>query len=540
MLRSFVKRHALWIGFAAVVLPLVVLLGLQYVWLVDLQEKSAVAEVTYLRNYLEAVSSRVEFFYRKQAERALNLPASLFEVKERKKIEHYLAKKKPDGASALFVVGLSGEKWDGVLVFDPQRERFVEKADARLSQAIFIAVAPWKTLARKRAKFKADGFVVEEKDWENRIILNPVTDEKHAIVGLVGMVIDNDYFRKVVLPMAVEKSFPLFDDTPPRQDLRLTVRDAAGRLVLGEEGKDEPASEVTGRFAFLFSDWKMALGGGNMTAEEWAQSNFLLNISMSALLALVLVGGIVLALRTAAREIKLSRMKSDFVSNVSHELRTPIASVRVFGEFLRLGRARSEEKVREYIETESRRLTQLINNILDFSKIESGAKTYRFRPAHVESIVEGVAHTLAVSLKHKGFRLEYDPPAEPLPTLEVDAEAITQALSNLVDNAVKYSGDAMEVRIRLSRADGEALLAVEDHGIGISRDEQAKVFERFHRVSTGLVHNVRGSGLGLSIVSHIARAHGGSVDVRSEPGRGSTFTIHLPLPPQGENRCQAS
>jgi two-component system phosphate regulon sensor histidine kinase PhoR len=271
-----------------------------------------------------------------------------------------------------------------------------------------------------------------------------------------------------------------------------------------------------------------------MTAEEWAQSNFLLNVSMSALLALVLVGGIVLALRTAAREIKLSRMKSDFVSNVSHELRTPIASIRVFGEFLRLGRARTEEKIREYgeyIETESRRLTQLINNILDFSKIESGAKTYRFKPAQIESVVEAVARTLAVSLRHKGFRLDFDAPQEPMPAMEFDPDAITQAVSNLVDNAVKYSGDAAEVRVKLARENGTACISVVDHGIGISRDEQGKIFDRFHRVSTGLVHNVKGSGLGLAIVSHIAQAHGGSVTVKSEPGQGSTFTIHLPFHP---------
>jgi len=311
----------------------------------------------------------------------------------------------------------------------------------------------------------------------------------------------------------------------------LTVRDGDGRLVLGNPGNDDSSSEVTGRLGFIFSDWELALGG-NITAEEWAQSNFLLNISLSALLALVLVGGIVLALRIASREIKLSRMKSDFVSNVSHELRTPIASIRVFGEFLRLGRAQTEEKSRkygEYIETESRRLTQLINNILDFSKIESGAKTYEFEPSQIESIVGEAARTLELSLKHKGVRLLYDPPDGPLPPVEVDPDAITQAVSNLVDNAVKYSAGPTEVRMRLGRENGSALISVEDHGIGISRDEQAKIFERFHRVSTGLVHNVKGSGLGLSIVNHIAEAHGGSVTVQSEPGQGSTFTIHLPF-----------
>jgi signal transduction histidine kinase len=535
MVTRFVKRHMLWVGFAAVVLPLAVLLGLQYFWLVDLQRKSAVAETAYLRNYLDAVSSRVEYFYRKQAERALNVPASLFTVPSPKKIEHYFAKKKPEGAKALFVINLVSKDWGGILIFDPKRETFGESTDGRMQQAIFVATAPWKTLAYKGLAIKSHGISVEEKDKQNRIMLNPITDDSSKVVGLAGMIIDNDFFRRAVLPQVIKKSVPLFDDAASRQGLRMTVWDGEGHLVLGDKGDQESASEVKGRFAFVFSDWKVALGGRNMTAEEWAQSNFLLNVSLSALLALVLVGGIVLALRTAAREIRLSRMKSDFVSNVSHELRTPIASIRVFGEFLRLGRARTEEKIREYgeyIETESRRLTQLINNILDFSKIESGAKTYRFQPAQIETVVEGVARTLAVSLRHKGFQLEFDPPQEPMPPMEVDPDAITQAVSNLVDNAVKYSGASAEVRVKLARENGAACISVEDHGIGISRDEQGKIFDRFHRVSTGLVHNVKGSGLGLAIVSHIAQAHGGSVTVKSEPGRGSTFTIHLPFRPE--------
>ena len=204
----------------------------------------------------------------------------------------------------------------------------------------------------------------------------------------------------------------------------------------------------------------------------------------------------------------------------------------MFGEFLRLGRAKNEQKTREYgeyIETESRRLTQLINNILDFSKIESGAKTYRLEPASIESTVADTVRTLGVSLRHMGFRLTFESPREPLPVLQLDPDAISQALSNLVDNAVKYSKRPSEIRVSLKRAGNEALISVEDEGIGISRQEQGKIFERFHRVSTGLVHNVKGSGLGLSIVSHIARAHGGSVTVSSEPGSGSTFTIHLPF-----------
>ena len=224
-------------------------------------------------------------------------------------------------------------------------------------------------------------------------------------------------------------------------------------------------------------------------------------------------------------------MKSDFVSNVSHELRTPVASIRVFGELLRMGRAQDPEKVREYgehIESESRRLTRLIDNILDFSRIESGRKEYRFAEGDVREVVEAVIRTYEVRLASSGVKIVLEAPKDPLPPLRMDADGIAQAFQNLLDNAVKYSGESKEVVVTLSSGNGYVTIAVRDRGIGIARDEQRRIFERFHRVGTGLVHDVKGSGLGLSILHHIVAAHGGDVAVLSEPGKGSTFTMRLP------------
>jgi signal transduction histidine kinase len=269
-----------------------------------------------------------------------------------------------------------------------------------------------------------------------------------------------------------------------------------------------------------------------------ARRNFLLNLGLSAALAVALLGGLALALRMASREMKLSQMKSDFVSNVSHELRTPLASIRVFGELLRLGRVESTDKVREYgdyIETESRRLTQLINNLLDFASIESGRKQYRFEAADVRELVCETLKTFEVRLRQHGFRVAVDADPGPLPPVRLDPGAIAQSLSNLLDNAVKYSNrtEDKEIRVGLRREGDSIVISVQDHGVGIPRDEQKKIFDRFHRVGTGLVHDVKGSGLGLSIVQHIVEAHHGRVTVESRVGEGSTFSIHLPIEPAG-------
>ena len=210
--------------------------------------------------------------------------------------------------------------------------------------------------------------------------------------------------------------------------------------------------------SFVFTDWRFSLQGDFASPEKWAKANFAYNITLSALLAAVLIAGIALTLRTAMREMKLSAMKNEFVSNVSHELRTPLSSIRVFGEFMRRGRVTDQDKVKEYgtyIETESRRLTQLINNILDFSRIESGRKVYEFEPADIEEIIGGTLNSYGIRLRNSGIELEYCGPEEPLPELTVDPNAIDRALANLLDNAIKYSNGGDLSKVKLETTDGE-------------------------------------------------------------------------------------
>ncbi len=533
-IRQFLKLHRLWLGLGAVAIPLALLLGLQLKWLSSLERTSAIAERAWLSNYIEAVSSEVEFFYRAQAERTLNIPDELFGHPVGKMAAH-LRKKNVEGVHAIFVTRFDAAEapWHGLLVFDPERATWVEEGDNEaIFAAIDIALSPWEILANKGVLLTTHKMTVDEKDPSNRIVLSPISDDACRIIGVAGLVIDTEFFSEELLPRTIEKSLPKFFDERTRRNLLITVRDREGQAVIGPSRVFEHEEEVVDGLTFVFSDWTLGLGSRGTTSEQWARTNFLLNLSLTVALAVVLLGGITFMLRTASREVRLSRMKSEFVSNVSHELRTPLASIRVFGEFLRLGRVQDIEKSRkygEYIENESRRLTQLINNILDFSKIESGAKRYDLERTDLDEIVRESVHTWAVSLKHRGVHLRYEAPTVGTSEIVVDGDAIRQALANLVDNAVKYSDDGKEIVVSLRREQDRLDLSVRDEGIGISRSEQKKIFERFHRVGTGLVHDVKGSGLGLSIVQHIVLAHGGEILVDSEPGRGSTFSIRLPL-----------
>ena len=252
-------------------------------------------------------------------------------------------------------------------------------------------------------------------------------------------------------------------------------------------------------------------------------------------LSLLLAAGLVLTYRGVQKEVELAKIKSDFVSNVSHELRTPLALIRLYAETLELGRVPNPAKQHDYyctIRKESERLTALINNILDFSRIEAGRKEYDFRETNLPELVQTTLDSYRYQIEHQGFTLE-EHIADDIPAVNVDREAIARSLLNLVNNAIKYSSAERYLAVNLSRTNGSVKLEVVDHGIGIPGEEQAKIFEKFYRVCDPLVHNTKGSGLGLCLVRHIAHAHGGEIAVESTPGKGSKFTLLLPIARSG-------
>jgi signal transduction histidine kinase len=255
------------------------------------------------------------------------------------------------------------------------------------------------------------------------------------------------------------------------------------------------------------------------------------NYAVLGALSVLMIGGIFLTYRNISREMNLARLKSDFVANVSHELRTPLALIRLYAETLELGRINAKEKYHEYfriIREESERLTALINNILDFSRIEAGRKEYEFKETDLSQLVRSTLDSYRFQIEQHGFTFEENISSD-IPPVNVDREAIARSLLNLVNNALKYSKDKKFIGVNLYRANGSVKLEVQDHGIGIPPSEQEKIFEKFYRCGDPLVNNIKGSGLGLSLVRHIVRAHGGDVQVESTPNKGSKFTIALPL-----------
>lgn len=282
--------------------------------------------------------------------------------------------------------------------------------------------------------------------------------------------------------------------------------------------------------------------------QQQRRAGFSLLIGVSTLAAAI---GFVSAFRAFRKQQRLSEMKSNFVSSVSHELRAPIASLRLMAESLERGKVREAGRQHEYFRLmgqEGRRLSSLIENVLDYSRLEQGRKEFDFEPTDLVALLEATVRTMEPGATEQGVLLRLERPSDFAPQPVLDARALQQALVNLLDNALKHSPHGQTVLVGLapdresspdparapgtaSAPDGWFHLYVEDHGPGIPAAEQQKIFERFYRRGSELRRETPGVGLGLTIVKHIAEAHGGRALVHSTPGQGSRFVLELPLHP---------
>ena len=254
-------------------------------------------------------------------------------------------------------------------------------------------------------------------------------------------------------------------------------------------------------------------------------------------LAAVLVAGILATLSYVRRSTSLARLQAEFVQRVSHDLRTPLTSIRMFVETLQSGRLKDPERVTECLDViaeETGRLAKMVERLLGWARMEAGKRVFHKQRATVLEIVERALTVLDVEvmlaqLRERG-KLVIEPPG-PGPSLvvDVDIDAMVEALVNLLQNAVRYTGDDKVIGVRIDVRDQEALITVTDNGPGIPKQDQGKIFEKFYRVVDPADPNVSGSGLGLAIVHQVVRAHLGSVAVDSDVGRGAAFTIALPL-----------
>ena len=525
----------------AVMLPTMVLSLIQYNSLLELQSKTKQAAQESLRQVLYGVAGRAEVELAWMAEEALGtLDAESLSRENVLDIERRFESVRTSNPAIdrLFLSFECGCEAFGVVTSANGSRRFVNERAAKRLEVLQVQ----DLFERAREDAYPDGRMGRDflfahlsdcsgpscrkgNDFETYVFY-PLIDQGGEELGFAAMSVKPDYITDElfarVLPSKLDRELAIgiFDENDSELFSTQTSRQTW---------------EVALPLAPVFPKWSVGAGFRNTTIEGAAQEQFRESLALSLFVLSLLILGIILTLRATAREIRLAEAKSTFVSNVSHELKTPLALIRLFAETLELGRVRSSDKAQEYyriISNESRRLTQLINNILDFSRIEAGRKEYQFETTDVAQVVREVVETYQYPLENAGFKIVTDIETD-LADVRIDRDAMSQAVLNLVNNAVKYSDEVKKIDIRVHATEGHIAVEVADKGIGIQTSEQEKIFEKFYRISTGLVHDRKGSGLGLALVEHIVKAHRGEIVVESALGKGSRFTVLIPLAANG-------
>jgi two-component system phosphate regulon sensor histidine kinase PhoR len=331
--------------------------------------------------------------------------------------------------------------------------------------------------------------------------------------------ITNDIFREEFRELVDTKHIAVLDET--------------GKIVHGSPTETYGPFVFEGRFPTTLYLWRLQLTPREVKVlRRQAVAQKAYNIGLVGLAVGVILVGILVLVVAVRKERRASELKSEFISNVTHELKTPLTLIRMFGELLALGRTTDKETHREYAEVitrESDRLARLIDNVLDFARIERGKAAYQFASGNLTTVVERGVDLCHYRAEQAGITLRTNIPPG-LPETHFDEDAMTLLLLNLMDNAIKYGAErGGEVSVGLVQEANQLVLTVGDRGPGIPKDEQSRIFERFYRAKAARSQSARGSGIGLSLVKHIAEAHGGSVRVHSELGKGATFEVTIPV-----------
>jgi signal transduction histidine kinase len=309
------------------------------------------------------------------------------------------------------------------------------------------------------------------------------------------------------------------------------LTDAEGHPILGTfPNASAPQKVLTTDESRL--PWTLRVASTSLKADSTeAARQRVLQILGLALLLLVLGGSAYFALRGVARELAVARLQSDFVSAVSHEFRSPLASIRHLSDLLATGRVTDQahrQQSYDFLSRESERLEHLVEELLDFGRIEAGAYRYRFERVDAADLLRALVAEFQEKVTPKGYRIELSGDVANAMVL-ADREALSRAISNLVDNAVKYSPGSNTIWVDLAVEGSTAVIRVRDRGLGIALGEQEAIFRKFVRGSNARAPQIKGTGIGLAMVRHIVEAHHGEVRVESQPDQGSTFALVLPI-----------
>lgn len=381
--------------------------------------------------------------------------------------------------------------------------------------------------------------IVREYKYSNKVIFDShrsltialVNHSEHSIFGYFTMPLNQNYLRNEYLPQKLAEKF----GTPEQSGVNVWLRDWTTNEIIASSDPsqtyDPEKIQFEQDFPDFFDYWELQVSLTDQSMVAASRASLIKNILVLGAAVILLLGALVFMFRSAQKERALAERQAGFLANVTHELKTPLAVMQAAGENLADGRVSDPDRLKSYgnhIYNETLRLRNMIEKLLDVAKADADKSLINPQALNLAKPVTSYIDEHREYFEKKGFHI-HTSINESLPLVMIDPDSFNTILGNIVDNAVKYSNDEKFIDISLYNNNDEVILEISDHGIGMKKEEISQIFDKFYRAEDTLTAKTKGHGLGLSIVKNLVELNGGTIDVSSKPGDGSTFTIKFPI-----------
>ncbi len=362
------------------------------------------------------------------------------------------------------------------------------------------------------------------------IALVDLTD--NSVVGHLNLLIDKDYLLNDYIAEEMAKSFGDADESGIVVWLRDWIQDD---ILLSSDpdytyNRDEYPIDIRQRFSDSLDDWNIHATILESPTIAASDASLTRNLIVLGVAVFVLFGALIFIFINAQRERELAERQAGFLANITHELKTPLAVMQAAGENLADGRVTEGKRLKSYgdhIYNESVRLKRMIEKLLDAAKVDSGQLSTQQAPHFLQELTAEFVEANRGYIEDQGFTFNFTHDKN-LPLVMVDADHIETTLNNLVENAMKYSRDEKEISVKVEKKGSYVAISVSDKGTGIPKNSLRYIFDKFYRVEDSLTAKTKGHGLGLSIVKNMVELNGGTINVKSDYGKGSTFIVKFP------------